>query len=75
MNAANITDYKTKDFAELLGASVKMLRRWNKKKISKANCTSTNRRYYTYDQYLQWWCKRQRIIAGRTQIRYCFNSL
>lgn len=28
MNASNITNYKPKDFAELLGVSVKTLQRW-----------------------------------------------
>lgn len=53
MNTSNITNYKPKDFAELLGVSVKTLQRWDREEILKANRTPTNRRYYTYDQYLQ----------------------
>ena len=53
MNTSNITNYKPKDFAELLGVSVKTLQRWDRKGTLKANRTPTNRRYYTYDQYLQ----------------------
>lgn len=53
MNTKNITNYKPKDFAELLGVSVKTLQRWDRDGILKANRTPTNRRYYTYDQYLQ----------------------
>lgn len=53
MNIKNITNYKPKDFAELLGVSVKTLQRWDRDGILKANRTPTNRRYYTYDQYLQ----------------------
>nr|WP_298567643.1 IS607 family transposase [uncultured Mogibacterium sp.] len=53
MNTSNITIYKPKDFAELLGISVKTLQRWDREGILKANRTPTNRRYYTYDQYLQ----------------------
>lgn len=53
MNTSNITNYKPKDFAELLGISVKTLQRWDREGILKANKTPTNRRYYTYDQYLQ----------------------
>ena len=53
MNATNITNYKPKDFAELLGVSVKTLQRWDRDGILKANRTPTDRRYYTYDQYLQ----------------------
>ena len=53
MNTSNITNYKLKDFAELLGVSVKTLQRWDRDGILKANRTPTDRRYYTYDQYLQ----------------------
>lgn len=53
MNTSNITNYKPKDFAGLLGISVKTLQRWDRDGILKANRTPTNRRYYTYDQYLQ----------------------
>lgn len=53
MDTSNITNYKPKDFAELLGVSVKTLQRWDRDGILKANRTLTDRRYYTYDQYLQ----------------------
>ena len=53
MNTSNITNYKPKDFAELLGVSVKTLQRWDREGILEANRTPTDRRYYTYDQYLQ----------------------
>lgn len=53
MNTSNITNYKPKDFAEFLGVSVKTLQRWDREGTLKANRTPTNRRYYTYDQYLQ----------------------
>ena len=33
--------------------SVKTLQRWDRDEILKANRTPTDRRYYTYDQYLQ----------------------
>ena len=52
MNTSNIKNYKPKDFAELLGVSVKTLQRWNREGTLKANRTLTNRRYYTYNQYL-----------------------
>ena len=45
-------NYKPKDFAELLGVSVRTLQRWDNEGILKANRTPTNRRYYTYQQYL-----------------------
>ena len=53
MNTSNITNYEPKDFAELVGVSVKTLQRWDREGTLKANRTSTDRRYYTYDQYLQ----------------------
>lgn len=53
MNTSIIKNYKPKDFAELLGVSVQTLQRWDRKGILKANRTPTNRRYYTYDHYLQ----------------------
>lgn len=53
MNVSNVTNYKPKDFAELLGVSVKTLQRWDREGILKANRTPTDRRYYTHDQYLQ----------------------
>ena len=53
MSTSNITNYKPKDFAELLGVSVKTLQRWDRKGTLKANRTPTDRRYYTYNQYLQ----------------------
>ena len=53
MNTSTITNYKTQDFAELLGVSVTTLQRWDREGTLKANRTPTNRRYYTYDQYLQ----------------------
>ena len=52
MNTSNITNYKPKDFAELLGVSVKTLQRWDREGTLKANRTPTDRRYYTYNQYL-----------------------
>lgn len=50
----HITNYKPKDFAELLNVSVKTLQRWDRDDILKAFRTPTDRRYYTYDQYLEY---------------------
>ena len=36
-----------------MGVSVKTLQRWDREGILKANRTPTDRRYDTYDQYLQ----------------------
>lgn len=54
MNTSNITNYKPKDFAALLNVSVQTLQRWDREKILIAHRSPTNRRYYTYDQYLQY---------------------
>ena len=53
MNTSNITNYKPKEFAELLNVTVKTLQRWDRERTLVANRTPTNRRYYAYDQYLQ----------------------
>jgi Predicted transcriptional regulators len=44
--------YKPKDFARLIGVSVKTLQRWDNEGILPASRTPTNRRYYTHEQYL-----------------------
>ena len=75
MNTSNITNYKPKDFAELLGVSVKTLQRWDREGTLKANRTPTDRRYYTYNQYLQFKGidtendTRQVVIYARVSIR------
>ncbi|MCT4507768.1 MAG: IS607 family transposase [Tepidibacter sp.] len=48
-----MTNYKPSEFAEVLNVSVKTLQRWDRENILKAKRTPTNRRYYTYDQYLE----------------------
>ena len=46
--------YKPKEFAKLLNVSVITFKRWDKDGKLKAFRTTTNRRYYTYEQYLQY---------------------
>ena len=46
MSISNITNYKPKDFAELLGVSVKTLQHLDIDGVLKANRTLTDRRYY-----------------------------
>ena len=75
MNTSNIKNYKPKDFAELIGVSVKTLQRWDREGTLKANRTPTDRRYYTYDQYLQFKGintendNRQTVIYARVSAR------
>ena len=45
--------YKPKEFAELLNISIITLQRWDNDGKLKAFRTTTNRRYYTYEQYLE----------------------
>lgn len=47
------THYKPKEFAELVGVSVKTLQRWDRDGVLKADRTPTDRRYYTQSQYLE----------------------
>jgi len=53
MNVQNNTNLKLNEFAKLIGVSVKTLQRWDRENILKAYRTPTNRRYYTYNQYLE----------------------
>ena len=46
--------YKPKEFAELLNISIITLQRWDNDRKLKAFRTTTNRRYYTYEQYLEY---------------------
>lgn len=68
MNVSNVTNYKPKDFGEIIGVSVKTLQRWDREGILKAYRTPTNRRYYTYDQYLKF--KAGNLQDGRKIVVY-----
>ena len=46
--------YAPREFARLIGRSVKTLQRWDREGILKAYRSPTNRRYYTQSQYLQY---------------------
>ena len=46
--------YTVTEFAELLNKKVKTLQKWDRKGVLKAYRTPTNRRYYTYAQYLEY---------------------
>ena len=47
-------NYKPHEFAELINVSVRTLQRWDVEGKLKAFRTPTNRRYYTYEQYLEY---------------------
>ena len=46
----HITNYKPKEFAELLNVSVKTLQRWDREGILTAKRMPTDRRFYTEEQ-------------------------
>ena len=52
--------YKPRQFAQLIGVSVKTLQRWDREGILVARRTPTNRRYYTHAQYLEYLAKGRR---------------
>lgn len=45
--------FSPKDFGQLIGRTTGTLQRWDRKGILKAKRTPTNRRYYTYEDYLR----------------------
>jgi len=53
MNTSNHKNYKPGEFAEMVGVTVKTLQRWDREGILVAGRTPTDRRFYTYYQYLQ----------------------
>ena len=46
--------YNVSQFAEMIGKSVKTLQKWDRDGILKAYRSPSNRRYYTYHQYLDY---------------------
>jgi len=44
--------FRPHEFAKLIGRSVSTLQRWDREGILIAKRSKTNRRFYTYDQYL-----------------------
>lgn len=53
MEQAQGVIYKPHQFAKMVGCSVGTLQRWDRQGVLTANRTLTNRRYYTYHQYLE----------------------
>jgi predicted site-specific integrase-resolvase len=45
--------YPPREFGSLIGRTTNTLQRWDRQGILKAHRTSTGRRYYTHDQYLE----------------------
>ena len=45
--------FSPKEFGKLVGRTTGSLQRWDREGILKAKCTPTNRRYYTYEDYLR----------------------
>ena len=70
MDTSNTNNYKPKDFADMIGVSVKTLQRWDREGILKAFRTPTDRRYYTYLQYLQFMGQKQDDADSREVVIY-----
>jgi len=49
-----MSNYKPKEFSEMIGVSVKTLQRWDREDKLKAYRTPSNRRYYTHKQYVDY---------------------
>lgn len=60
MNEDLARPIKLNEFAKLLNVSTRTLQRWDKEGILVAHRTPTNRRYYTYSQYLTFIKKRKK---------------
>ena len=60
----HITNYKPKEFAELLNVSVKTLQRWDRDKILVAKRTPTDRRFYTEEQLQQYLKKSDKNVKS-----------
>ena len=43
--------YSPQEFGQLIGRKTKTLQKWDREGLLKAHRSSTNRRYYTHDQY------------------------
>ncbi len=70
MNTSNMNNYKPKEFAEMIGVTVKTLQRWDREGTLKAFRTPTDRRYYTYYQYLQFMGQTQKEEDSRSVVIY-----
>src|SRR5690606_35856907 len=64
------TRYKVGEFAELIGKTVSTLQRWDRDGTLKAHRTQGNRRYYTYDQFLQLRFKELRSAGKGKTVAY-----
>lgn len=60
----HITNYKPKDFAELLNVSVKTLQRWDRNGVLIAKRTLTDRRFYTQEQLEEYFKKSDKNVKG-----------
>ena len=60
----HITNYKPKEFAELLNVSVKTLQRWDREGILIAKRTPTDRRFYTEEQLQEYLKKSDKNVKS-----------
>jgi len=60
--------YPPREFAKMVGRSVNTLRRWDREGRLLAKRTTTNQRYYTYDDYL-------RVLGREPRVRKIYAYL
>jgi len=60
--------YSPREFGALIGRTTKTLQRWDREGILTAFRSSTNRRYYTHDQYLEF---TRQYKGPRKRVIYC----
>ena len=58
------TNYKPKEFAELLNVSAKTLQRWDMEGILTAKRTPTDRRFYTEEQLQEYLKKSDKNVKS-----------
>jgi predicted site-specific integrase-resolvase len=61
--------YRPNEFAKLIGKSVQTLQRWDREGKLKAKRSFTNRRYYTHEQYIEYFG--QRATPDKKNVVYC----
>ncbi len=60
--------YSPREFGALIGRTTNTLQRWDREGILKAHRSTTDRRYYTHDQYLELMGQK---VKNRDNVSYC----
>lgn len=70
-----MSNYKPKEFAEMIGVSVKTLQRWDREGVLKAYRTPKDRRYYTDKQYAEYIQARKDKKQGKLSSTQEFQAI